>query len=102
MEHLIEFRNRLVYSVVALVIAFILCYLVSEELFAFLVKPLVSAYGDGAEGRRMLFPGLHEAFFTYLKPAFLAALFLAFPVIAADRKRVAWGQRAPPPGVPPR
>jgi len=84
MEHLIEFRNRLVYSVVALVIAFILCYLVSEELFAFLVKPLVSAYGDDVEGRRMIFTGLHEAFFTYLKVAFFAGIFLAFPVIAAQ------------------
>jgi len=82
MEHIIEFRNRLVYSVVTLLVVFILCYLISEELFAFLVKPLVLAFGDDLEGRRMIFTGLHEAFFTYIKVAFFAALFISFPLIA--------------------
>ncbi|MCF8468624.1 MAG: twin-arginine translocase subunit TatC, partial [Sneathiella sp.] len=84
MEHLIEFRNRLVYSVIALLIAFILCYLVSEDLFAFLVRPLVHAMGDHVEGRRMIFTGLHEAFFTYIKIAFFAAMFISFPIIASQ------------------
>ncbi len=84
MEHLIEFRNRLVYSVVALLVAFILCYIVSEDLFAFLVRPLVEAMGDDIEGRRMIFTGLHEAFFTYIKIAFFVALFIAFPIIATQ------------------
>ena len=84
MEHLIEFRNRLVYSVVALLVAFILCYLVSEELFAFLVRPLVAALGDDLEGRRMIFTGLHEAFFTYIKIAFFAGMFISFPIIASQ------------------
>lgn len=84
MEHLIEFRNRLVYSVVALLVAFILCYLVSSELFLFLVRPLVDAMGDDLEGRRMIFTGLHEAFFTYIKIAFFAGLFISFPVIASQ------------------
>lgn len=84
MEHLIEFRNRLVYSVVALLVAFILCYIVSEDLFAFLVEPLVEAMGDDVEGRRMIFTGLHEAFFTYIKIAFFCALFISFPVIATQ------------------
>tara|TARA_R100000005_G_scaffold96248_1_gene81755 strand:+ start:8829 stop:9701 length:873 start_codon:yes stop_codon:yes gene_type:complete len=84
MEHLIEFRNRLVYSVVALLVAFILCYLVSEELFAFLVRPLVAALGDDLEGRRMIFTGLHEAFFTYIKIAFFAGMFISFPIIATQ------------------
>ena len=84
MEHLIEFRNRLVYSVIALLVAFILCYIVSEDLFAFLVRPLVEAMGDDIEGRRMIFTGLHEAFFTYIKIAFFVALFIAFPIIATQ------------------
>src|SRR5690606_39293021 len=31
-----------------------------------------------------IFTGLHEAFFTYIKIAFFAGIFLAFPVIAAQ------------------
>ncbi|MAZ03710.1 MAG: twin-arginine translocase subunit TatC [Sneathiella sp.] len=84
MEHLIEFRNRLVYSVLALLIAFILCYLVSEDLFAFLVRPLVEAMGEDVENRRMIFTGLHEAFFTYIKIAFFTAVFVSFPVVASQ------------------
>ncbi|WP_339632555.1 twin-arginine translocase subunit TatC [uncultured Sneathiella sp.] len=84
MEHLIEFRNRLVYSVLALLIAFILCYLVSEDLFAFLVRPLVEAMGDDVENRRMIFTGLHEAFFTYIKIAFFTAMFVSFPIVASQ------------------
>ncbi|MBL4905889.1 MAG: preprotein translocase subunit TatC [Sneathiella sp.] len=84
MEHLIEFRNRLVYSVVTLLVTFILCYIVSQELFAFLVRPLVEALGDDIEGRRMIFTGLHEAFFTNIKIAFFVALFISFPLIATQ------------------
>lgn len=84
MEHLIEFRNRLVYSVIALLVAFILCYIISEDLFAFLVRPLVEAMGDDVENRRMIFTGLHEAFFTYIKIAFFAAIFISFPIIATQ------------------
>src|SRR5690606_12563703 len=58
--------------------------IVSEDLFAFLVRPLVSALGDNLEGRRMIFTGLHEAFFTYIKIAFFTAIFVSFPVIAAQ------------------
>ena len=82
-DHLIELRNRLMWSVVALFIAFIFCFLIAEDLYAFLVRPLVSIYRDmGVENPRMIYTALHEAFFTYLKLAFYSALFVAFPIIA--------------------
>jgi len=82
-DHLIELRNRLMWSVVALFIAFIFCFLIAEELYAFLVRPLVAIYRDmGVENPRMIYTALHEAFFTYLKLAFYSALFVAFPIIA--------------------
>lgn len=84
MEHIVEFRNRLVYSVITLLVTFIFCYIISEELFAFLVEPLAEAMGDDVEGRRMIFTGLHEAFFTYIKIAFFVALFVSFPLIATQ------------------
>ncbi|MEP4193425.1 MAG: twin-arginine translocase subunit TatC, partial [Sneathiella sp.] len=84
MEHIIEFRNRLVYAVITLLVTFILCYIVSQELFAFLVRPLAEAMGDDVEGRRMIFTGLHEAFFTNIKIAFFVALFVSFPIIATQ------------------
>ncbi len=83
MSHLIELRNRLLYSVAALFIAFCVCYYFAQDLFAFLVQPLADAY-HGQAGRRMIFTGLHETFFTYMKVAFFAALFISFPMISSQ------------------
>ena len=83
LEHLIELRRRLIYSVVALLLAFIGCYFVAEQIYAFLVQPLADVL-EGQEGRRLIYTGLTEAFFTYLKVAFFAALCISFPIIAAQ------------------
>ncbi len=82
-EHLIELRRRLAYSGGAIVIGFVLCYLVAEDIYVFLVQPLADVLGDGG-GRRMIFTGLHEAFITYLKVALFGAFLLAFPIIAGQ------------------
>lgn len=80
-DHLIELRQRLLYSLVALILVFFGTYYFAEEIYGFLVRPLADQF-DGEEGRRMIFTGLTEAFFTYIKVAFFAAMFLSFPIIA--------------------
>ena len=82
LDHLIEFRNRLMYSVIALIVGFVLCYVFAEYIYAFLVKPLAGAL-EG-ENRRLIYTGLTEVFFTYMKVAFFAGLFLTFPIIASQ------------------
>lgn len=81
--HLIELRNRLMWSVAILFITFVACYSVAEQIFAFLVDPLAEIYGEQA-GRRLIYTGLAEVFFTYVKVAFFASLCLSFPVIATQ------------------
>ncbi len=83
LDHLIELRNRLMYSVAALLVGFLVCYAFADEIFAFLVRPLADIYA-GQEGRRMIFTGLTETFFTYIKVAFFAGAFLTFPFIASQ------------------
>ena len=83
LEHLIELRNRLMWALGALLVGFLVCYAFSEHIFAFLVRPLADIY-EGQEGRRMIFTGLTETFFTYLKVAFWAGAFISFPVIAGQ------------------
>jgi sec-independent protein translocase protein TatC len=83
LDHLIELRNRLMYSCVAIMIGFLICYFFSEQIYAFLVRPLADIY-QGQTGRRMIYTGLAEAFFTYVKVAFWAGAFLTFPVVAAQ------------------
>jgi sec-independent protein translocase protein TatC len=83
LDHLIELRNRLMYSCAAILIGFVICYFFSEQIYAFLVRPLADIY-HGEAGRRMIYTGLAEAFLTYVKVAFWAGAFLAFPVVAAQ------------------
>lgn len=80
-EHLTELRRRLIWSLVALAVAFAVCYVFAEEIYGFLTKPLADVLGP-ERARRMIFTGLHEAFFTYIKVAFFAAMVVAFPLIA--------------------
>lgn len=80
-EHLVELRQRLIYSLLALLLLFFVCYAFSEHIYAFLTRPLAEAMGHTGPNRRLIFTALHEAFFTYMKVAFFAALFLAFPFI---------------------
>lgn len=83
-DHLIELRDRLKWSAVALLVAFVLCFVVTEDyLYPFLVSPLYDIYVDiGVENPRMIYTALHEAFFTYMKLAFYTALFVSFPIVA--------------------
>jgi sec-independent protein translocase protein TatC len=80
-DHLIELRNRLMWAAGAVIVAFMLCYGVSEYIYRFLAQPLADIYA-GETGRRMIFTDLTEAFFTYIKVSFWAAICLSFPIIA--------------------
>jgi sec-independent protein translocase protein TatC len=81
LDHLLELRNRLIYSFAALLVAFLACYAFADEIFAFLVRPLADVY-NGEPGRRMIFTGLTETFFTYVKVSLWAGAFLSFPFIS--------------------
>ncbi len=81
-DHLIELRNRLMWSIGAILIAFLLCYAVSDRIYNFLVQPLADLLAG--QGRRMIYTGLTEAFFTYVKVAFWAGCFIAFPIVASQ------------------
>src|SRR5438309_7524017 len=83
LEHLIELRNRLLWSFSAILAAFLLCYQFKETIYRFLAHPLADAFA-GEVGRKMIFTGLTEAFFTYIKVSFWAAICLSFPIIAVQ------------------
>ncbi len=80
LDHLMELRTRLVRSVAAFLVLFVACYFVAEDIYNFLVQPLAATYDR--EGARLIFTALHEVFFTYVKVALFAALFITFPFIA--------------------
>lgn len=83
LDHLVELRRRLIYSAVGLVVAFFACFYVSLDIFNFLVQPLADVWKDNPDGK-MIFTALHEFFFTKIKVAAFAALFVTFPLIAGQ------------------
>jgi sec-independent protein translocase protein TatC len=84
-EHLMELRQRLLWSVGAFFIAFALCYYFSTNIYGFLAQPLANVlFEQGGGDRRMIFTALYEAFFTYLKVAFFGAIFFSFPIWATQ------------------
>jgi len=76
--HLEELRERLIKSFVAITGGFVLAYGFKETLFAVLVRPLTSVM---QADDTLIFTGLPEAFFTYLKVSLLAGIMLAAPVL---------------------
>ena len=77
LDHLIELRRRLLYCIAALAVAFGIAMYFAEDIFAFLVQPLLHA-GQ----KTVIYTQIFEAFFVQVKVAFFAAMMLSFPVIA--------------------
>lgn len=79
-SHLIELRKRFIYCLIVFLLVFAGSYALAEPLYNFLLQPLASLF-ESTENRRMIYTGLHEALFTYLKLAFFSALFFSLPII---------------------
>lgn len=77
-EHLEELRNRLIKAFIAVGIGFVFSYGFKERLFEILTKPLIKVMKNG---EKIIYTGLPEAFFTFLKVSLLTGIMLASPVI---------------------
>ncbi len=83
-EHLDELRTRLIVSLAAVGLAFLVTYYFHETLVEWLMRPL-------PDDRQLVTLGVAEPFTTSLKVSFYAALALAFPVLVWQ----AWSFFAP-------
>ncbi len=75
-DHLDELRRRILRSLAALAVAFVVCWIFVERITEFLARPI---YRLLPEGTRLAFLGITDPFLVYVKVAALAALFLASP-----------------------
>ncbi|MAM61746.1 twin-arginine translocase subunit TatC [Maritimibacter sp. UBA3975] len=81
-EHLAELRTRLIYSVLAFIVAMVICFTVWNPIFNFLTQPLCAArIADGADCGLILIK-LQEGFFLAISISLLGGLILSFPVIS--------------------
>ncbi|MBL4613074.1 MAG: twin-arginine translocase subunit TatC [Emcibacter sp.] len=83
-EHLVELRRRLIWIAVYIVVAFMVCFYFNEEIYLFLAQPFVDVSVKYGQNARMIYTGMHEAFFVYLKISFFAAFCVTFPLISVQ------------------
>ena len=83
-SHLEELRHRFIVCFIAIGIGVAISYAFKERLFRILMRPLVMVMEPG---QKMIFTGLTEAFFCYLKTALLAGVLFAMPVIIYEMWR---------------
>tara|TARA_B100001057_G_scaffold345216_1_gene346277 strand:+ start:430 stop:1206 length:777 start_codon:yes stop_codon:yes gene_type:complete len=79
LDHLKELRQKLIYSIIFFVMAFIVSFYFSQSIFEFLAKPLTSILQDG---NGLIYTALQEAFLTNVKVAFFTAAFISFPFLS--------------------
>jgi sec-independent protein translocase protein TatC len=77
-SHLDELRKRIIRCIVAVLLGFLGSYAFAEQIFDILIKPLKAALPPES---LLIYTGLPEAFFVYLKLSLFAGLFLASPVL---------------------
>src|SRR5680860_1881220 len=83
MEHLIELRRRLMWGLLAVFLAFIVCFWFAKPIYNLLLWPYRLAAGVDVP-IELIYTAPQEFFFTQVKLALFGAIFIAFPVIAAQ------------------
>ena len=86
-EHLMELRTRLIWSLAAFFVAFLVCFFFAKQLFNLLVIPykwaVIWAHLDVAKSE-LIYTAPQEFFFTQVKVAMFGALVISFPIIASQ------------------
>ncbi len=77
-EHLEELRTRLIRCCIAIALGACISYAFKDKIFEILSRPLIEAMQPGD---KLIFTGITEAFFTYIKISILSGVLLAAPVI---------------------
>lgn len=87
LDHLAELRDRLVRSVIAIVIGFAICFAFADDLFLFLAQPFQTAMASvhperAGEAIQLINTGAFGFFSVKMQIALFGGIVLAFPVIA--------------------
>ncbi len=80
--HFNELKLRIIYIIAIFFISFALAYIYVEDIYHFLLSPLIAQWLD--HDKHMIYTGLAEIFFSYLKLAYYVALFITIPFFACQ------------------
>jgi sec-independent protein translocase protein TatC len=81
LDHLIELRARLIRSLAAVGLSFVVCFIFAKQIYYLLVLPYRWAQG-GSAPIEMIYTAPQEFLFTQMKLALFGAVCISFPIIA--------------------
>jgi sec-independent protein translocase protein TatC len=81
LDHLVELRQRLIWSLIAVGISFAFCFAFARQIYDILVIPYQWANGS-SEPIEMIYTAPQEFLFTQMKLALFGAVCISFPIIA--------------------
>lgn len=81
-EHLKELRNRIIYSLIAFMVCFIIGYLIWQPIFNFLSHPMCDALAERGQKCQLILVKMQEGFFVAIRIAMWGGFGMAFPIIA--------------------
>ena len=81
-EHLKELRNRIIYSLIAFMVCFIIGYVVWQPIFNFLSHPMCDALIARGQQCQLILVKMQEGFFVAIRIAMWGGFGMAFPIIA--------------------
>jgi sec-independent protein translocase protein TatC len=77
LDHLDELRSRIIYSLIALAVGFLVCWTFSEQIYNYMALPITQHLG----GRKLVFTNPTDPFTLYMKIALIAGAFATSPFI---------------------
>src|SRR5437868_6983121 len=81
LEHLEELRKRIIWSIIAIAVAFFVCWNYAERIYGYMQAPIMKALADNHLPQQLVYLNPTEPFNMYMKIGLIASLFLASPFV---------------------
>jgi sec-independent protein translocase protein TatC len=81
LEHLEELRKRIIWSIVAVGVAFLVCWNYAEKIYGYMQAPIMEALSRNHLEQKLVYLNPTEPFNMYMKIGLIAALFVASPFV---------------------
>jgi sec-independent protein translocase protein TatC len=81
LDHLEELRRRIIYSIIAIAVAFFACWGYAERIYDIIQRPIIEALQKNGLSAKLVYTNPTEPFNMYLKVGFMAGLFVASPFV---------------------
>jgi sec-independent protein translocase protein TatC len=80
--HWLELRYRIIFCAIFYAVVLACCMFYAADIYYLLLKPLTKIMSTDITARKLIFTSPGEAFFSYMRLAFISAFILSFPIIS--------------------